>query len=79
MEDGATANPVDSDAIYEVSMPAFVSRANIAGKEAQDLRTDARIPNPPNLAPDREPVLDWEEFYRLAWKDKLIRREEDNR
>lgn len=75
----STTDAANGNAVYEVHMPTINPRTDVPREEAELLRTNCRIPEPPNLDSDRQSRFNWEEFYRLAWKDKMARRKEDDR
>jgi hypothetical protein len=72
------ANAVDGDAVYEVSMAALHTSANVAREEAQCVSDESRIPQPSNLASNGERRLSWEETYKLLWQVKRERINQQN-
>jgi hypothetical protein len=59
--------------------PTLTPRAFVTRKEAENLRPDGRIPNLSCLKFDGKADFNWEEFYRLAWKNKIARPKKNDR
>ncbi len=73
IEDGASANAVDGDAVYQIGLSVFSSRANTAAEKAGRERLDAGESEPTDLDACGENVTRWEEWYRALWKVKMLR------
>ena len=77
VDDRASADPVYRNPVDEIGMVA--TSTNVARKEAEGAGGKTRIPEPSNLSSNVQGGATWEEWYKLLWKAKVSRLEEDNR
>lgn len=66
VEDGGTADPVNHDAVNQMSVRDVVSGADVAREEAPGPRLNGGVAEPADLGSNREGVRSWEE-----WKEVL--------
>ena len=60
-------------------MAKILERTDVAREEALRMSADRRIADPADLDPNRQPVLDWEQWYQRLWKLKIDRFSQDDR
>ena len=70
VSDGATTYAINSNSVNKVCLSEILPCTDIAGEETESVRFDGGEAKPTNFVTDAERRVEWDKFYKLAWKFK---------
>ena len=79
MKNRTATNPINGNAINQVSSSGFLSGAHGSGEKAKGLSFNLGIAEPANIGPDATGLVHWRQCYGALWELKLAFEKEHNR